>query len=96
MPTRIQKRLRLLGPALLVLTAANMVGCGGPGFIDRECIKGRISSEQANQINEGPWEHLPSYNRDADGKCKDCAEEQDRIFSAKCSKFIKEVTLQDL
>jgi hypothetical protein len=95
LPTRIQKRLPLLGPALVVLTAAN-VACSGPSFIDKECIKGRISSEQANEINKGPWEHLPSYNRDANGKCKDCAHESDRIFSAKCSQFIKDVTLGGL
>ena len=95
-PTRIQERLPLLGPVLVVLTAANTVACGGPGFIDKECIKGRISSEQANEINKGPWEHLPSYNRDADGNCKDCAQESDRIFSAKCSQFIKDATLRDL
>jgi hypothetical protein len=95
LPTRIQKGLPLLGPALVVLAAAN-VACSGPGFIDRECIKGRISSEQANEINKGPWEHLPSYNRDANGKCKDCAQEGDRIFSAKCSQFIKDVTLGGL
>ena len=92
----IRKRLRLLAPVLLLLTGAQAIGCRGPGFIDRECIKGRISSEQAEQINKGPWEHLPSYNRDADGNCKDCAEEQDRVFSARCSEFIKEATLQDL
>ena len=80
----------------MLLTGAHTIGCRGPGFIDRECIKGRISSEQAEQINKGPWEHLPSYNRDADGNCKECAEEQDRIFSAKCSQLIKEATLQDL
>jgi hypothetical protein len=95
-PTRIQERLPLLALALVVLTAANTVACSGPGFIDKECIKGRISSEQATEINKGPWEHLPSYNRDADGKCKDCAQKTDRIFSAKCSQFIKEATLQDL
>jgi hypothetical protein len=50
----------------------------------------------AHEINKGPWEHLPSYHRDADGKCRDCAEAKDRIFSAKCSGFIKEVTLEDL
>ena len=92
----IREGLPRLAPALVVLAAAGAVACRGPGFIDEECIKGRISSEQANKINEGPWEHLPSYNRDADGKCKDCAQETDRIFSAKCSEFIKEVTLQDL
>jgi hypothetical protein len=95
-PTRIQERLPLLGLALVVLTAATAVACSGPSFIDKECIKGRISSEQANEINKGPWEHLPSYNRDADGKCKDCAQEYDRIFSAKCSNFIKDATLHDL
>jgi len=84
----------LFGSATLLLGAS--IGCGGPSFIDRECIKGRISTEQAEKINEGPWEHLPTYNRDADGKCKDCAEERDRVFAAKCSEFIKEVTLQDL
>jgi hypothetical protein len=80
----------------VVLTAAMAVACSGPGLIDKECIKGRISSEQATEINKGPWEHLPTYNRGADGKCKDCAQESDRIFSAKCSQFIKDATLHDL
>ena len=96
MSSSLQVRRPLLAPALFALAAAHAVACRGPGFIDKECIKGRISSEQANAINKGPWEHLPSYNRDADGQCKDCAEEMDRIFSAKCSQFIKEATLQDL
>ena len=81
---------------LVVIAAASAVACRGPGFIDKECIKGRLSSEQADAVNRGPWEHLPSYNRDADGKCRNCAQEMDRIFSAECSKFIKEVTLHDL
>jgi len=82
--------------AVLLVACLNTAGCTGPSFIDKECIKGRISSEQAAAINEGPWEHLPSYNRDAEGKCVDCAVETDRVFSAKCSRFIKEVTLEDL
>jgi hypothetical protein len=90
LPTRIQTRHLLLGAALVVLTAAN-AACSGPSFIDKECIKGRISSEQANEINKGPWEHLPTYNRDENGKCKHCAQESDRIFSAKCSQFIKDL-----
>ena len=92
----IQRRRPLLVIALLALAAASAVACTGPSFIDEECIKGRISKEQAAKINEGPWEHLPTYNRGADGKCKDCAEETDRIFSAKCSRFIKDVTLHNL
>ena len=96
MRTRFEDAVRVLGPALLLLAGASAAGCRGPSFIDKECIKGRISSEQASRINEGPWEHLPSYNRDADGKCRDCAEEMDRIFAAKCSRFIKEATLHDL
>ena len=95
MPIHFQLGIRRARFALL-LTAACAAGCTGPSFIDEECIKGRISREQADAINEGPWEHLPSYNRDAEGKCKDCAVETDRIFSAKCSRFIKEITLDDL
>ena len=83
-------------PGLAAMLLGASISCGGPSFIDRECIKGRISSEQAKKINEGPWEHLPTYNRDAKGKCKDCAAERDRVFAAKCSEFIKEITLQDL
>lgn len=79
-----------------MLAAASAVACKGPSFIDEECIKGRISKQQAAAINEGPWEHLPTYNRGPDGKCKNCAEEMDRVFSAKCSQFIKEATLHDL
>jgi hypothetical protein len=96
MTTCFPKTVRLLVSALLLLAGASAAGCQGPSFIDKECIKGRISSEQANKINKGPWEHLPTYNRNAEGKCKDCAEEKDRIFAAKCSHLIKEVTLQDL
>lgn len=81
---------------LSLLVISTMLGCAGPSFIDQECIKGRISTEQAEEINKGPWEHLPTYNRDAEGKCKDCAVEQDRILSAKCSEVIKELTLHDL
>jgi hypothetical protein len=92
----MQRRRPRLVLALLALAGLNAVACRGPSFIDEECIKGRISKEQAAEINEGPWEHLPTYNRDADGKCKNCAEETDRILSAKCSRFIKEMTLHDL
>ena len=89
------KRARLrLGLFAMALVCG--LGCTGPSFIDKECIKGRISTEQAKEINKGPWEHLPTYNRDAEGKCKDCAAEKDRVFAAKCSEFIKEMTLQDL
>jgi len=93
MPIRFPKTALFLPSAVLLAVAG---GCTGPSFIDKECIKGRISEEQAKEINKGPWEHLPTYNRDADGKCKDCAAERDRIFAAKYSKFIKEITLQDL
>ena len=70
-------------------------GCSGPSFIDRECIKGRLSAEQAKEVNAGPWGHLPTYNRDADGKCTDCAAAEDRVFAARCSDFIKKLTLHD-
>jgi hypothetical protein len=96
MPSLIQQTARPLGLALLLLAGASALGCRGPSLIDEECIKGRISSEQADEINQGPWEHLPTYNRNADGKCKDCAAEGDRVLAAKCSRFIKEVTLHDL
>lgn len=96
MPHPLWKYARLRTAAALALAGSVAAGCSGPSFIDKECIKGRISSEQAQAVNEGPWEHLPSYNRDAEGRCVDCAAERDRIFSAKCSRFIKEVTLEDL
>jgi len=94
-PHQPKSRIHPIAAGLLLASIAAS-GCTGPSFIDKECIKGRISSEQAAAINAGPWEHLPSYNRDAEGHCKDCAVEKDRIFSAKCSQFIKEATLEDL
>ena len=78
-------------PLLTLLAAA----CQGPSFIDKECIKGRLSAEQAEEINKGPWGHLPTYNRDEDGHCEDCAAAEDRVFAAKCSDFFKEITLHD-
>ena len=36
------------------------------------------------------------YAPKAATECKDCAAEKDRVFAAKCSEFIKEMTLQDL
>ena len=78
---------------LLILTA--VTSCKGPSFVDKECIKGRLSKEQAEEVNAGPWGHLPSYNRDAEGKCVNCAEAEDRIFAARCSNFIKKWTLHD-
>ena len=93
MPTAVPWQGRLLSSAVLL---AIFAGCSGPSFIDKECIKGRISNEQAESINRGPWEHLPSYNRNPEGQCANCAEEKDRILAAKCSNFIKEVSLQDL
>ena len=69
-----------------------VTGCAGPGFVDRECIKGRISDTQAKAVNDGPWGHLPSYNRDDEGNCVECAEEGDRIFAAHCANLIKKLT----
>lgn len=83
-----------LGPLLIALFW--VLNCTGPSFVDKECIKGRLSKQQAEEINKGPWGHLPTYNRDAKGKCEECAEAEDRVFAAKCSNFIKEITLQDL
>jgi len=86
------KAVRYLGLLLLSLASA----CRGPSFIDEECIKGRLSAEQAKEINDRSWGHLPSYNRDATGThCKDCAVEGDRVLSGKCSQFIKEATLHN-
>jgi hypothetical protein len=65
-------------------------GCQGPSWIDHECIKGRLSAQQAEAVSRGPWGHLPHYNRDADGECKDCPAAEDRILAAKCSDFVKE------
>lgn len=80
--------------ACLALGLLSVVsGCAGPSFIDEECIKGRLSTEQAEKINTGPWQHLPSYNQDDSGHhCRHCAVEGDRVLSAKCSQFIKEAT----
>lgn len=72
-----------------LLVSASLTACSGPSKIDEECIKGRLSKQQAAEINQGPWGHLPTYNRDADGKCKDCAQAEDRVLSGKCSDFIK-------
>jgi len=65
--------------------------CAGH-WVDERCIKGRLSEEQAKEINEGPWGHLPTYNRDAEGKCLHCAEAQDRVLAAACSDFLKRIT----
>lgn len=85
-PRRFNLRLRLL--SLLLMTGLS--ACTGPSLIDEACIKGRLSDEQAAAVNKGPWQHLPSYNRDADGQCKDCAGAGDRILSSKCSQLVKE------
>ena len=84
-------------PNLLLLAAFHLaaVGCQGPSFIDKECIKGRLSAEQAEEINQGPWGHLPTYNRDEENHCKDCAAAEDRVLAAKCSDFLKKVTLHE-
>jgi len=84
------RRLALAWGAAILAT-----GCSGPSFIDRECIKGRLSEEQAKEVNAGPWGHLPTYNRNAEGKCEDCAAAEDRVFAARCSDFIKKLTLHD-
>ena len=73
----------------LLFAAASLTACTGPSKLDEECIKGRLSKDQAAEINKGPWSHLPTYNRDAGGQCKDCAQEGDRVLSAKCSNFVK-------
>lgn len=83
----------VLAVALSAVVVAT--SCRGPSFIDKECIKGRLSHEQAEDVNAGPWGHLPSYNRDAEGKCLHCAEAEDRIFAARCSDFIKKWTLHE-
>lgn len=90
-------RPRSFTPHLLLLMAFHLaaVGCQGPSFIDKECIKGRLSAEQAEEINQGPWGHLPTYNRDEENHCKDCAAAEDRVLAAKCSDFLKKVTLHE-
>lgn len=89
MPSQIPRISGLPPLACFLLVAASVAGCGRPSMIDEECIKGRLSKEQAAEINQGPWGHLPSYNRDGDGHCKNCAREGDRVLSATCSDFIK-------
>ena len=81
--------------AFALLAFAVATSCSGPSFLDKECIKGRLSQEQAEEVNAGPWGHLPTYNRDAEGKCVDCAAAEDRIFAARCSDFIKKLTLHE-
>jgi hypothetical protein len=83
----------LIASALSVLAVAT--NCSSPGFIDKECIKGRLSQEQAEAVHAGPWGHLPTYNRDAEGKCVDCVAAEDRIFAARCSNFIKKLSFHD-
>lgn len=75
----------------LLIALVAVAGCTGPSKIDEECIKGRLSKEQAAEINKGPWGHLPLYNQDANGQCKDCAQETDRVLSAKCSNLVKRI-----
>jgi len=82
--------------AILALASALCgAACQGPSWVDEECIKGRLSSEQAEQVNRGPWGHLPTYNRNPEGRCEHCAEAGDRILAARCSKVLKEVTLHE-
>lgn len=88
---RLHRHLAATRFALLaaVLLATMLSGCRGPSVIDEECIKGRLSPQQAAEINQGPWGHLPSYNNNGEGQCRDCAQEGDRVLSAKCSNFVK-------
>jgi hypothetical protein len=86
---RIQKLGRVV--VMLAVVCAVAGGCLGK-TIDRECIRGRLSAEQADEINNAHWGKLPSYNRGEDGKCIHCAAVDDRILAAECSEFLKEVT----
>ena len=58
--------------------------------IDKTCVEGVLSSEQAGVINSLPWGKCPKYR---DGYCR--AEEGDRIVVGGCSKLSRKIFLQD-
>ena len=71
---------------------------GHPGdAFESLCIKGRLSSEQAQEVNALDWSRRPNYCSDEIGKDKNgkryvgqshCkAEKHDRILRASCSQF---------
>lgn len=91
MPSPAHHIVKTSGLLCLLIATATVAACTGPSKIDEECIKGRLSKAQAAEINQGPWGHLPLYNTNAEGQCKDCAQEGDRVLSAKCSNFIKRI-----
>jgi hypothetical protein len=93
--TRVTQPGRLSGVAatLATLLAAALAtgGCLGH-WIDEQCIKGKLSEEQAAAINDETWGHLPEYNQDENGHCLHCAKARDRILAEECSELLKHPT----
>ena len=54
--------------------------------IDKTCIEGRLSEDQANVINQLEWGKCPGYRN---GVCR--AEEGDRVLVRECSELSKKV-----
>lgn len=84
--------MRRAALACLLLAGLACGACSKPGLIERDCIKGRLSSEQADAINSREWQHVPTYNRGPDGDCKNCAAVGDRVLAARCSDELKKLT----
>lgn len=84
--------MKVFPVAAVLLGALFVSGCVGH-MVDKKCIRGRLSEEQANAINAEHWGKLPSYNKNHEGTCKHCAKAGDRVLASECSDFLKEVTL---
>ena len=77
----------LLGQlGLLLFIWLNVVLWGGRVF-DRNCIEGRVSTQQAESINKAEWGKCPFYRRPC------AAEENDRVLKRQCSEFSRNLFL---
>ena len=75
--------------SILLVTIALTLGCSVGDAIDKLCIKGRISAEQAKLLSQTKWQHTPTYCTSRNGR-SDCEpNEYDRVLSANCSEALK-------
>jgi hypothetical protein len=74
---------------LLLFIWFNIVLWGG-SYFDSICVEGRLSTEQAETLNNVQWGKCPTYRN---GDCE--AEENDRILKHYCSSFLRDLFLLD-
>ena len=72
---------------LLLWLGISLIG----GEIDKICVEGKFSAEQAAAVNALPWGKCPGYRN---GECS--VEEGDRMLARECSELSRSFFLRNL